>query len=131
MENRRIQSEPLGIAPGPKPSEPGVTEPGSGDPITLPARAISSLSNSDTAELEEVVQLAANAVTTLADRLNALSLRVALISAFKEKSCSENCLEHCVPKLVLLVDSAAKQMRLIQKLLPVLQASALQSKPGK
>jgi len=131
VENRRIQSERLRIGPGTKPSEPGVAEPSSSDSMMLPSPTISLLSNFDTAELGEVLQLAANAVTTLADRLNALSLRVALISAVKEKSCSENCLEHCVTKLVLLVDSAAKQMRLIQKLLPVLQASALQSQPKK
>ncbi len=80
----------------------------------------------DAATFEDVVAIAAEAVTTLADRLNALVLRVALMSAINDASPSVSDSELYLSKLYALVDGAAKQMRLIQKLLPVLQASALQ-----
>ena len=89
----------------------------------------------DAATFEEVMAIAAEAVTTLADRLNALALRVALMgtvndASSNDASSSASSREPYLPKLYALVDAAAKQMRLIQKLLPVLQASALQKPPG-
>lgn len=86
-------------------------------------------SEAEAATFENVVAIAAEAVTTLADRLNALALRVALMGTISDNSRTVGSSESSLPKLYMLVDAAAKQMRLIQKLLPVLQASALQ-KPG-
>ena len=84
----------------------------------------------DDTTFEEAMAIAAEAVTTLADRLNALALRVALISSIDDSSRSVTNSELYLAKLYSLVDAAAKQMRLIQKLLPVLQASALQKTNG-
>jgi hypothetical protein len=69
----------------------------------------------------DAVRQASDAVTTLADRLNALALRIALLGA---AAGAENDLESCLVRLYSLVDSAGSQIRLIQNLLPVLQAGA-------
>ena len=75
----------------------------------------------------EIVHSASDAITALADRLNALALRVALIGAVDLSEAPDIAIEASLHKLYSLVDSAADQMRRIQKILPVLQASALKT----
>jgi hypothetical protein len=67
------------------------------------------------------VRQASDAVTTLADRLNALALRIALLGS--AAGAENDDLESYLVRLYSLVDSAGSQMRLIQNLLPVLQGA--------
>ncbi len=72
----------------------------------------------------DALQMTSEAVTMLADRLNAVALRVALIGSAKSEAAASGNMETYLHRLSSLVDSAAAQMRFIQKLLRVIQISA-------
>jgi len=82
---------------------------------------------SDSAALAEVVHAASEAVTTLADRLNALALRTALLGGVADSFGAEANVEAYLNRLSALVDSAGDQMRRIQKVLQVLETATLQT----
>ena len=86
---------------------------------------------SDSASLTEVVQAASEAVTTLADRLNALALRAALLGGVADSFGAESNVEGYLNRLCALVESAGDQMRRIQKVLQVLETATLQTPPGR
>jgi len=69
---------------------------------------------------------ASEAVTTLADRLNAVMLRSALLDAARNEPGVAN-LESYMSRLAVLIDSTAEQMRLIQRLLAAIEAATRQS----
>jgi hypothetical protein len=78
---------------------------------------------SDNAALAEVVHAASEAVTTLADRLNALALRTALLGGVADSFGAEANVEGYLTRLSSLVTSAGDQMRRIQKVLRVLEST--------
>jgi hypothetical protein len=78
---------------------------------------------SDTVALAEVVHSASEAVTTLADRLNALALRVALMGGVADLFGRQVEVEAYLNRLSSLVTSAGDQMLRVQKLLYSLEAS--------
>ncbi len=80
----------------------------------------------------DALRMTSEAVTMLADRLNAVALRVALIGSAKSEPTPSGRIEMYLHRLSSLVDSAAAQMRFIQKLLRVMQinAPAQESQPG-
>jgi hypothetical protein len=78
---------------------------------------------SDNAALAEVVHAASEAVTTLADRLNALALRTALLGGVADSFGAEAEVEGYLMRLSSLVASAGDQMRRIQKVLQVLETT--------
>ena len=84
---------------------------------------------SDSAALAEVVHAASEAVTTLADRLNALALRTALLGGVADSFGAGANVEAYLNRLSTLVDSAGDQMRRIQKVLQVLETATLQTEP--
>jgi hypothetical protein len=81
---------------------------------------------SDIAAMAPVVHSAADAVTVLVDRLNSLALRVALVGGVADSLGSQPDLEAYLNRLSMLVDSAGQQLRLVQKLLQVLEARTSQ-----
>jgi hypothetical protein len=87
--------------------------------------------HSDAAALAEVVHSASEAVTTLADRLNALALRVALMGGVSDLFGRQVEVDVYLNRLSSLVTSAGDQMRRVQKLLYSLEASTFSadSKP--
>lgn len=80
----------------------------------------------DLAAMAPVVHSAADAVTILVDRLNSLALRVALVGGVADSLGSQPDLEAYLNRLSTLVDSAGQQLRLVQKLLQVLEARTSQ-----
>lgn len=82
---------------------------------------------SDNAALAEVVHAASEAVTALADRLNALALRTALLGEVAHSFGAEANVEDYLNRLSALVDSAGDQMRRIQKILHVLETTTFQT----
>ena len=82
---------------------------------------------SDNAALAEVVHAASEAVTTLADRLNALALRTALLGGVADSFGAEANVEGYLKRLSSLVASAGDQMRRIQKVLQVLETTTQQT----
>lgn len=72
----------------------------------------------------DALQMTSEAVTMLADRFNAVALRIALIGSAKSETAAGGNMETYLHRLSSLVDSAAAQMRFIQKLLRVIQTRA-------
>ncbi len=89
--------------------------------------AVAGWAPSDSAALAELVHAASEAVTTLADRLNALALRTALLGGVADSFGAEANVEAYLNRLSALVDSAGDQMRRIQKVLQVLETATLQT----
>jgi hypothetical protein len=75
---------------------------------------------------ESVLHDASDAVDALADRLNAVVLRAGLLDKARGENGSAN-IDAYLARLGALVDSAAEQMRLIQKLLAVIETTTLQT----
>lgn len=69
----------------------------------------------------DAIRVTSEAVTSLADRLNAVGLRIALIGNARSEPSSSANIESYLSRLSSLVDSAAAQMRFIQRLLDVIQ----------
>jgi hypothetical protein len=86
---------------------------------------------SDSASLAEVVCAASEAVTTLADRLNALALRTALLGGAADRLGAEANLQSYLHRLSSLVDLAGEQMGRIQNVLHILEATTCQTRSRK
>jgi len=82
---------------------------------------------SDVKVLVDGVHNALEAVTTLADRLNALALRVALMGGITDGVSSEVAVEAYLNRLSSLVMLSGEQMRKVQKLLQALEAGTCQA----
>ncbi len=80
---------------------------------------------SDNAALAEVVHAASEAVTILADRLNALAAGIALLGGVADSFGAEANVEAYLNRLSALVASAGDQMRRIQKVLQLLSKRAM------
>jgi hypothetical protein len=91
------------------------------------SQVCASWDSSEAVALAEGVRLASEAVTMLADRLNALALRVALIGGVPELFETHTKVEAYLYRLSSLVNSAGEQMSRIQKLLHALEAGTLQA----
>jgi hypothetical protein len=81
----------------------------------------------DNATLPEVVHAASEAVKALADRLNALALRTALLREVADSFGAEANVDGYLNRLYSLVDSAGNQMRRIQQILHVVETKTGQT----
>lgn len=70
----------------------------------------------------DALRITSEAVTLLADRLNAVGLRIALIGNIRSEPAASANIESYLHRLSSLVDAAAAQMRFIQKLLDMIQS---------
>lgn len=97
----------------------------SSDPaLSDPSEGITKL---DPRNFAATIHRASEAVETLADRLNAVVLRAALLDAARSDRARAAALDSYLARLAALIDSTAQQMRLIQKLLAVIEADASRS----
>jgi hypothetical protein len=85
---------------------------------------------SDSAALAQVVHAASDAVAALADRLNALALRAALLGGIADSLGTDAHIDSYLNRLTSLVGAAGDQMRRIQTVLHVLEASTLDAESG-
>jgi hypothetical protein len=82
---------------------------------------------SDSAALAKVVHAASDAVAALADRLNALALRAALLGGIANSFGTDANIESYLNRLTSLVGAAGEQMRRIQTVLHVLETNTLEA----